>query len=53
MIELPTIPRPTIRFRSRPGGLYDAYGRRIDYLRMSLIDHCNLRCVYCMPLKGL
>ena len=53
MIELPTIPRPTIRFRRRPGGLYDAYGRRIDYLRMSLIDHCNLRCVYCMPLKGL
>jgi GTP 3',8-cyclase len=33
--------------------LRDRYGRRIDYLRISLIDHCNLRCVYCMPLHGL
>jgi len=31
----------------------DRYGRDIDYLRISLIDHCNLRCVYCMPLRGL
>lgn len=31
----------------------DRYGRTIDYLRISLIDHCNLRCVYCMPLRGL
>jgi cyclic pyranopterin phosphate synthase len=31
----------------------DSYGREIDYLRMSIIDHCNLRCVYCMPLRGL
>ena len=31
----------------------DRYGRSIDYLRISLIDHCNLRCVYCMPLRGL
>lgn len=27
----------------------DQYGRRIHYLRISLTDHCNLRCVYCMP----
>jgi cyclic pyranopterin phosphate synthase len=27
----------------------DRYGRRIDYLRISLTDACNLRCVYCMP----
>ncbi len=27
----------------------DRYGRRIHYLRISLTDHCNLRCVYCMP----
>ncbi len=33
--------------------LRDSYGRRINYLRVSLIDHCNLRCVYCMPLHGL
>jgi cyclic pyranopterin phosphate synthase len=31
----------------------DTFGRGIDYLRISLIDHCNLRCVYCMPLSGL
>lgn len=31
----------------------DAYGRRIDYLRISLTDRCNLRCVYCMPKDGV
>ncbi|MBI3783807.1 MAG: GTP 3',8-cyclase MoaA [Deltaproteobacteria bacterium] len=31
----------------------DSFGREIDYLRISIIDHCNLRCVYCMPLSGL
>ena len=27
----------------------DSYGRRVRYLRISLTDACNLRCVYCMP----
>jgi cyclic pyranopterin phosphate synthase len=31
----------------------DRFGREIDYLRLSVTDHCNLRCVYCMPLRGL
>jgi cyclic pyranopterin phosphate synthase len=31
----------------------DRFGREIDYLRISVIDHCNLRCVYCMPIRGL
>lgn len=31
----------------------DNYGREIDYLRISLTDHCNLRCVYCLPIDGL
>ena len=31
----------------------DRYGREINYLRISLTDRCNLRCVYCMPLHGL
>jgi GTP 3',8-cyclase len=31
----------------------DTYGRRIDYLRVSLTDRCNLRCVYCMPEDGV
>ena len=28
---------------------FDSFGRRIHYLRISLTDACNLRCVYCMP----
>ncbi|HVN17072.1 MAG TPA: GTP 3',8-cyclase MoaA [Anaerolineales bacterium] len=27
----------------------DRFGRKVHYLRISLTDHCNLRCVYCMP----
>ena len=27
----------------------DKFGRKIDYVRISLTDKCNLRCVYCMP----
>jgi cyclic pyranopterin phosphate synthase len=27
----------------------DRFGRNIHYLRISLTDHCNLRCMYCMP----
>jgi cyclic pyranopterin phosphate synthase len=29
--------------------MYDRYNRRIDYLRISVTDRCNLRCIYCMP----
>jgi cyclic pyranopterin phosphate synthase len=29
----------------------DRFGRVIDYLRISVTDRCNLRCVYCMPLE--
>jgi cyclic pyranopterin phosphate synthase len=32
---------------------HDSFGRRIDYLRISLTDRCNLRCVYCMPAVGV
>jgi len=28
---------------------FDRFARRISYLRISLTDHCNLRCLYCMP----
>ena len=35
------------------GPAQDAYGRRINYLRISLTDRCNLRCVYCMPAEGV
>ena len=32
---------------------FDSYQRDINYLRISITDHCNLRCVYCMPVNGL
>jgi cyclic pyranopterin phosphate synthase len=31
----------------------DAYNRPISYLRISVTDRCNLRCVYCMPPEGV
>ena len=31
----------------------DQYGRKIDYMRVSVTDRCNLRCVYCMPPEGV
>lgn len=33
--------------------LTDQYQRRIDYLRISVTDRCNLKCVYCMPASGV
>ena len=31
----------------------DGHGRTIDYLRISLTDRCNFRCIYCMPEEGV
>ena len=33
--------------------MIDQFGRTVCYLRVSVTDKCNLRCVYCMPLEGL
>ena len=33
--------------------LVDSHGRRINYLRLSVTDRCNLRCTYCMPPQGV
>lgn len=33
--------------------LVDSFGRKHNYLRMSLTERCNLRCVYCMPAEGV
>lgn len=33
--------------------MIDGYGRTIDYIRISVTDRCNLRCVYCMPEEGV
>jgi len=41
---LPTLGEPVMR---------DASNRRIEYLRISVTDKCNLRCIYCMPEHGL
>ena len=33
--------------------LVDRFGRKITYLRISVTDRCNYRCVYCMPEEGV
>ena len=33
--------------------LVDSYGRKINYLRLSVTDRCNFRCMYCMPEGGV
>src|SRR6056297_3308342 len=33
--------------------LIDRYERKINYLRISVTDRCNLRCIYCMPEDGI
>jgi len=35
------------------GALKDQFGRSIEYLRISVTDRCNFRCLYCMPAEGL
>jgi cyclic pyranopterin phosphate synthase len=34
-------------------GIIDSFGRSINYLRISVTDRCNLRCIYCMPPEGV
>ena len=33
--------------------MYDRFNRPVNYLRVSVTDRCNLRCVYCMPEEGI
>jgi len=33
--------------------LVDTHGRKINYLRLSVTDRCNMRCFYCMPEEGI
>lgn len=33
--------------------MFDSFNRRINYLRISVTDRCNLRCTYCMPAEGV
>ncbi|MEO0812436.1 MAG: GTP 3',8-cyclase MoaA [Myxococcota bacterium] len=51
---LPSTVRPSdLEGQTLPTTNVDALGRRIDYLRISVTDRCNLRCVYCMPEEGV
>lgn len=64
MGRLPILPDPFTRSEAReagrvegpasmgPHGMIDPWGRRVVYLRVSVTDRCNLRCVYCMPEEG-
>lgn len=45
------IPAPA-EFYRQPGPALDSFKRRINYLRISLTDRCNFRCLYCMPEHG-
>ena len=33
--------------------MFDCFNRKINYLRISVTDRCNLRCTYCMPEEGV
>ena len=35
------------------GELVDGFGRRLNYVRISVTDRCNFRCTYCMPEEGV
>lgn len=63
-MESPAAPLPAAAGCSRPGerraerlgpardaGLTDPIGRRITYLRLSILESCNLRCTYCRPAE--
>jgi len=41
-------PQPGTNTTSRPAPLIDGFGRAVSYLRLSVTDRCDLRCVYCM-----
>lgn len=47
------MPSPPTDEIGRTAALTDSFGRFHDYLRISLTERCNLRCVYCMPPEGV
>ena len=50
MVQAPIL--PTMNAASAAAAR-DAFGRRMSYLRISLTDRCNFRCLYCMPAVGM
>ena len=51
-LAMPTLSTPVVT-PLHLGGVRDAFGRNMSYLRISLTDRCNFRCVYCMPAIGM
>src|SRR5687768_7700729 len=49
----PMSPTRSAGTRPSPMSAIDQFGRTIDYLRISVTDRCNFRCLYCMPEAGL
>jgi GTP 3',8-cyclase len=48
-----TIPDSSAASPPRNDSAFDQFGRKIEYLRISVTDRCNFRCLYCMPEAGL
>ena len=49
-----TIPRGQSWIQKGEGEqVLDRFNRNINYLRISVTDRCNLRCLYCMPAEGV
>ncbi|MEO1269895.1 MAG: radical SAM protein, partial [Myxococcota bacterium] len=55
MERLPTSPQHNMPtpISDTHKGLIDRFGRRVSYVRLSVTDRCNFRCVYCMPAEGV
>jgi GTP 3',8-cyclase len=53
LLEEASARRRELEAERAAAGMRDGFGRRIEYLRISVTDKCNLRCVYCMPEHGL
>jgi cyclic pyranopterin phosphate synthase len=56
LVNVPRESRQAFSPQFKPGKqimFIDPFGRAVTYLRISLTDRCNLRCVYCMPKEGL
>jgi GTP 3',8-cyclase len=50
----PSVSTPRlVQLGDAAGAMADSFGRSVRYLRVSVTDKCNLRCVYCMPEEGL
>lgn len=52
-IIFPTYSSTPIKPSGPAQPLTDNHGRKITYLRIGITDRCNLRCIYCMPEKGI